>query len=218
MNEPDDRIHNLLPSLPPLVTRLMAGIAAIDPARRAALDELAAITVRQLATRRKTDLTFICTHNSRRSHLAQVLAQTAAAFHGIGGIRCHSGGTEATACNLRSVAALRRAGFEVTDTTGGDNPVYEIRFAPDQPPLRAWSTVYNKDGNPTARYVAVMTCTHADDTCPIVHGAAERISLPFADPKESDDTPAEAATYDERLRQIGSQMFHLMATVKQKLV
>ena len=42
-------------------------------------------------------LNFICTHNSRRSHLAQVWAQTAAAYFDIQNISCYSGGTEATA-------------------------------------------------------------------------------------------------------------------------
>jgi len=215
MMEPQARI--LIPSLRPLLDELIAGIDAIDGERKAALDQLAAITARHLDDQDAADLTFICTHNSRRSHLSQVLAQTAAACHGLDGVRCYSGGTEATACNPRTVDAFKRAGFEIADTTGGDNPVYEIRFATNRPPLRAWSKVYNRDGNPTEGYIAVMTCTHADENCPVVIGAADRFSLPFVDPKEADDTPAEAATYDERLRQIGSQMFYLMAAVKQSL-
>jgi arsenate reductase (thioredoxin) len=204
----------LIPSLHPLVAELIDGISDISAERNARLEELADITARHLSVQQSADLTFICTHNSRRSHLSQILAQTAAAYHGIAGVACHSGGTEATACNPRSVAAFRRAGFEVANTTEGDNPVYEIRISVNEPPLRAWSKVYNEDGNPTAGYIGVMTCTHADENCPIVHGAAERFSLPFVDPKEADDTPAESATYDERLRQIGSEMFLFMAAVK----
>lgn len=207
----------LIPSLRPLATDLIAGIAEIPEDRRKDLEELAAITARHLAADRAADLTFICTHNSRRSHLSQVLAQTAAYYYGVTGIHCHSGGTEATACNPRTIEAFKRAGFEVADTTGGNNPVYEIRIANNEEPLRAWSKVYNQDGNPTAGYVGVMTCTHADENCPIVVGAADRFSLPFVDPKEADDTPAEAATYDERLHQIGSEMFHFIAAVKDKL-
>ncbi|MGB0581333.1 MAG: protein-tyrosine-phosphatase [Limisphaerales bacterium] len=169
---------------------------------------------RHLAEAGRARLTFICTHNSRRSHLSQVLAQTAAAFHGVEDLECFSGGTEATACNPRTVDAFKRAGFDVTDTSGGENPIYEIRFAADGA-LRAWSKVYNQDGNPESDYIGVMTCTHADENCPIVQGASERFSLPFVDPKEADDTPAEAATYDECLRQIGSEMFFLMETVSE---
>ena len=42
-------------------------------------------------------LNFICTHNSRRSHLSQVWAQALAHHVGINTINCYSGGTEATA-------------------------------------------------------------------------------------------------------------------------
>jgi arsenate reductase len=42
-------------------------------------------------------LNFICTHNSRRSHLSQIWAQTMAFHFGIKNVFCYSGGTEATA-------------------------------------------------------------------------------------------------------------------------
>lgn len=206
----------LLPSVRSLATELSAGSTGIPLQRRNELRSLAAIVGEHLAREDRARLTFICTHNSRRSHLSQVLAQLAAAFHGVNDVECFSGGTEATACNPRTIAAFERAGFEVTDTSGGENPIYEIRFAKDAM-IRAWSKVYNEDGNPESGYIGVMTCTHADENCSIVHGASERFSLPFVDPKEADDTPEEAATYDERLRQIGSQMFFLMEAVSEQI-
>ena len=42
-------------------------------------------------------LNFICTHNSRRSHLSQVWAQTMASYFNLKNVFCYSGGTEATA-------------------------------------------------------------------------------------------------------------------------
>jgi arsenate reductase len=39
------------------------------------------------------------------------------------------------------------------------------------------------------------------------------VAIPFVDPKVSDNTPAEAATYDERCRQIAREMFFLMKQV-----
>ena len=56
-------------------------------------------------------LTFICTHNSRRSHLSQIWAALAADFYGIAGVETYSGGTEATAFAKAALAALRRVGF-----------------------------------------------------------------------------------------------------------
>lgn len=205
----------LLQKLAPLADQLAS--TPVAPDRQGPLDELATLIADEYRRTRSAPLTFICTHNSRRSHLSQVMAKTAAAFYGLDGIAGYSGGTEATACNERTVAAFRRAGFDVTDTTGGDNPIYEISYSADAPPIRAWSKVYNQDDNPDSGYIAVMTCTHADENCPIVLGAARRFSLPYRDPKEADDTPEEAATYDARLHEIGAEMFELMKQVKAKV-
>ena len=57
---------------------------------------------------RPARLTFVCTHNSRRSLLCQTFGSAAAAYFGIHGVETFSGGTEATAFNSRAVAALRR--------------------------------------------------------------------------------------------------------------
>lgn len=200
---------NLLPLAEELTTR------SVHPERLAPLTRLAALIVAESSVQQTVPLTFICTHNSRRSHLCQVLAATAAAYYGVEGLLCCSGGTEATACNERTVAAFQRAGFEVTNVSGGTNPIYEITCSTGTPPIRAWSKVYNEDGNPDSGYIAIMTCTHADQHCPLAHGSSQRFSLPYRDPKEADDTPDEAATYDARLREIGTEMFHLMRLVKE---
>ena len=52
------------------------------------------------------NIIFICTHNSRRSHIAQVWAQTAASYFNISNVYAYSGGTEATAFNPRAVASV----------------------------------------------------------------------------------------------------------------
>ncbi len=51
-----------------------------------------------------------------------------------------------------------------------------------------------------------MTCTHADENCPFIHGAEKRISLPYEDPKAYDNTADEAKMYDERSIQIATEM------------
>jgi hypothetical protein len=55
-----------------------------------------------------------------------------------------------------------------------------------------------------------MTCSSADKGCPLVYGSDARFSVPYVDPKVSDGTPEEAATYDARLRQIGTEMLYVM--------
>jgi hypothetical protein len=160
-----------------------------------------------------TDLVFICTHNSRRSHMAQIWAQVAAAWYGVDGVTTYSGGTEATAFNPRAVAALARAGLEIEVVEPGDNPVYEVRYAESTPPIRAFSKVYSDPPNPTSDFCAVMTCSDADEACPLVLGADERITITYVDPKVSDGSDREATTYDERCAEIGREMLYAMSRV-----
>jgi arsenate reductase len=160
-------------------------------------------------------LTFICTHNSRRSHLSQIWAQVASVWYDIPGITTYSGGTESTACNPRTVRALRRAGFSVVDSTPeSKNPHYLIQFSEQLAPLTAFSKVYDSEGNPSKDFLAIMTCSHADKNCPIVRGARKRFAIPYTDPKVSDNTPQEDHTYDARLRQIAREMLFLMSQAK----
>ncbi len=190
-----------------------ADFAALPPERRAVLDALAAFIRQEHAAGRPAHLTFICTHNSRRSVFGQLWAQAAAQYYGVGPVACFSGGTEATACNPRTVAALERAGVSAQRITGGDNPVYLLQYAAGVPPLAAFSKVYDQPPNPRSGFAAVMTCAQAEAECPFVPGAARRFSLPFDDPKAADGTPGEADVYDARCRQIAREMLYVFSTV-----
>ena len=121
-------------------------------------------------------LTFICTHNSRRSQLAQVWAQTAAAYYRVPKVLAYSGGTESTAFHARAVSALRRVGFRVEKTGERGNPLYKVYYSDRRPPVEAFSKLYSLPPNPSRDFCAVLTCADADASCPVVHGAARRIS------------------------------------------
>lgn len=155
-------------------------------------------------------LTFICTHNSRRSTLSQIWAAVFAHYYGIDQVETFSGGTEATAFNPRAVAAIERAGFVVKNKEG-ENPHYSVYFSDDAKPLECFSKTYDDPFNPQKDFVAVMTCSDADQNCPFIPGASKRISLPYRDPKESDGTPQESDVYDERCRQIAMEMAYVMS-------
>lgn len=205
---PMDR--TLLPELHRYVDEhVLPAMAAIPAERREGLDMLADFVKERAASGANAELTFICTHNSRRSHLSQLWAATAAWYYALDHVRTHSGGTEATAFNPRAVAAVERAGFHVVKPSG-KNPRYEVGFTTDRNPEVCWSKVYNNPANPRKDFCAVMTCSEADENCPIVFGALDRISLPYIDPKEADGTPEEAARYDERCLQIAAELFYVM--------
>lgn len=185
----------------------------IGEERKALLTRLANYIGQKAEDGQTAHLNFICTHNSRRSQLAQLWAATGAAFFGLTNINTYSGGTEATAFNPRAVAAAKRAGFGV-DNPGGENPRYEVSFSPEVPPLVLFSKVFDDAVNPTEGFAAVMTCSDADENCPFIPGAELRLPLTYDDPKEADDTPEEAARYDERLRQIGRELLFALSLIQ----
>jgi len=201
----------LFPELDAYIAESVAQFDQIPEARKQALKKLALFVRTRVRAGESPQLTFICTHNSRRSHMSQLWAQVAAAYYGVPNVRTYSGGTEATAFNPRAVAALQRAGFRIDQPSATDNPVYEVRYGTAQPALPAFSKVYNHAPNPAQGFAAVMTCSQADKNCPVVDGATLRVAIPYDDPKAADGTAQESATYDDRCRQISREMLYLFS-------
>jgi arsenate reductase len=160
-------------------------------------------------------LNFICTHNSRRSHLSQVWAQTASAYFHIKNIFCYSGGTEATAMFPMVAETLTRQGFQIKNIANGNNPIYTIKYSENEHPIIGFSKTYDDDFNPQSEFVAVMTCSQADGGCPFIAGAEKRIPITFEDPKAFDNTPQQAEKYEERSVQIATEMFYVFSQIKQ---
>lgn len=181
--------------------------------RKAELEELALYVRKRQSGKEKSDLTFICTHNSRRSHLSQIWAQTASAWYGVANVECWSGGTEATAFNPRAVKAIEDAGFIVEKKGREENPHYLVTYSEDFEPCICFSKTYDDPFNPLDNYCAIMTCSSADEACPIVHGAEERIAIRYDDPKGFDGTEQEEEKYAERCRQIAREMLYAFSRV-----
>jgi arsenate reductase len=205
----------MLPQLAQYTKALSAGFDAIPQDRKQQLEKLALFVRSKVSAGEKAKLVFICTHNSRRSHMSQLFATVAAANYGIEGVETYSGGVESTAFNPRAVAALERAGFKL-ENPGGENPHYKVTYAKNRPPVEAFSKKYDDAFNPHEGFVAVMTCSQADKNCPSIQGSALRVAVPYEDPKVSDGTPEEAATYDRRAKQIATEMFYLFSRVDAK--
>ncbi len=204
------------PALADTLQALLQEEGQIDEERRRRLDRLAAYIADHRRNGHPVNLTFICTHNSRRSHIGQIWAATAAAWFGLDSVRNFSGGTEATAFNPRAVAALERVGFRI-ENPGGENPHYLVRFSDEHPPQEVFSKVYGDSLNPVRDFAAIMTCSEADANCPFIPGADLRLPLTYEDPKEADGTPEEQARYDERVRQIGREILYAMQQARQLL-
>lgn len=160
------------------------------------------------------NLNFICTHNSRRSHLAQVWAQVASAYFNIPNVHCYSGGTEETALFPKVAETLIHQGFTIFKITETDNPVYAIKYSDNALPIIGFSKKYDSPFNPASAFVAIMTCSQADGGCPFIAGAEKRIPITFEDPKISDGSPEQSQIYAERSLQIATEMFYVFSMIK----
>jgi len=159
-------------------------------------------------------LNLICTHNSRRSHLSQVWAQTAATYYNIKNVFCYSGGTEATALFPMAAQTLAQQGFQIKTIAEGNNPIYAIKYSENAHPIIGFSKTFDSDFNPQSEFAAIMTCSQADGGCPFIAGAEKRIAITFEDPKAFDNTPQQAEKYEERSIQIGTELFYVFSQIQ----
>jgi len=187
----------------------------VSEERKAILQPLVDYIQNKVNNKLDIRLNLICTHNSRRSHLSQVWAQTAAANYNIQNVSCYSGGTEATALFPMAAQTLQKSGFKVKTISEGKNPVYSIKFASNEQPIIGFSKTYDDDFNPESEFAAIMTCSQADGGCPVIVGAEKRIPITYDDPKVSDGTPEQKDIYLKRSLQIGTEMFYVFSQIKQ---
>lgn len=187
---------------------------SITAERKIILQPLVDYIQTKAAKQQEIRLNLICTHNSRRSHLSQVWAQTAAAYYDIKNVFCYSGGTEATVMFPMVSKTLAKQGFEIKTIAEGSNPVYSIKYAANEHPVIGFSKTYDDSFNPQDEFAAIMTCSQADSGCPFIAGAEKRIPITFEDPKAFDSTPQQAEKYEERSLQIAAEMFYVFSQIK----
>ena len=158
-------------------------------------------------------LNFICTHNSRRSHLSQIWAQTMAFHFGIQNVFCYSGGTEATAMFPKVGETLTNQGFAIQKLSEESNPVYAVKFDQNEQAVICFSKKFDDDFNPTSEFAAIMTCSSADEGCPFIAGAAVRLPIRYDDPKAFDGTDLMNAKYEERSLEIAAEMYYVFSNI-----
>lgn len=197
-------IENLIKELNP---------QTISDERKAVLQPLTVFIQSKVSNNQEIRINFICTHNSRRSHLSQVWAQTMANYFNIKNVFCYSGGTEATALFPMAAETLKNSGFQIKTISEGNNPVYSIKYANNEHPIIGFSKKLDDDFNPKSEFAAIMTCDSANEACPFVPGAEKRIPITFEDPKAFDNTPQQAEKYYERSIQIATELFYVFSQI-----
>ncbi|MEP2688927.1 low molecular weight phosphatase family protein [Maribacter dokdonensis] len=201
----------MLPEIAQLISSLSTD--SITEERKEVLQPLIDFIQQKTTANSAIRINFICTHNSRRSHLSQVWAQTMATYFNIKNVNCYSGGTEATALFPMVAETLKNQGFQIQKLSETSNPVYAIKFSENEHPVIGFSKSYEDPFNPTSEFAAVMTCSQADGGCPFIAGAEKRVPITFEDPKAFDNTPQQAEKYAERSIQIATELFYIFSQI-----
>ncbi|APG65749.1 protein-tyrosine-phosphatase [Tenacibaculum todarodis] len=206
-------------TLTTLFSEIASTIKGLDPQtiseeRKQVLQPLVDFIQAKVDNKQEIRINFICTHNSRRSHLSQVWAQTMANYFNVKNVFCYSGGTEETALFPVVAKTLQNSGFQITTLSEGKNPVYSIKFSENEHPIIGFSKKLDSDFNPKSKFAAIMTCSQADGGCPFIAGAETRIPITFEDPKAFDNTPQQAEKYNERSLQIATELLYVFSLIK----
>jgi protein-tyrosine-phosphatase len=204
-------------SLFPALEAFFEKIKAEKPTEehRAEREQIARYIASEVSAGRTAQLIFICTHNSRRSQLAEFWT-SALSFRMDLPLAAFSGGTSVTALYPAVAESLGRTGVSVKEDSG-ENPVFKFSYAEGKEPSEQFSKTFDDKRNPQKQFAAVMLCSDAEKNCPFVPGASARFSLPFDDPKISDGTETEKQTYDNTSLSIAAEICDILKSAKTKL-
>ncbi|MFY0643746.1 MAG: protein-tyrosine-phosphatase [Bacteroidia bacterium] len=191
----------LNPSLLQTISELESELDLIDVARKLELEKLAS----NLRVTGLQKLIFVCTHNSRRSQLAEIWVNQLSQIWQMD-LQAFSAGSESTAFNNRMVKALRDTGFNIGLVEDGDNPIYQL----NELSHLYYSKSIGHEQLPKEEFAAVMVCSDADKNCPIIPGVDHRVAIKYEDPKAFDGTELETKAYADKVREIGREMIFLL--------
>lgn len=188
----------------------------ISEERKKILNSLVEYIQQKAKDKEEIRLNFICTHNSRRSHLSQIWAQTMAIHFDIKNVICYSGGTEATAMFPKVAETLTNQGFQIQKLSETENPVYAVKYDDDSHPIICFSKTYDDVFNPSSKFAAIMTCSSADQGCPFIAGAEKRIAVKYEEPKTFDGTDLMNEKYAEKSLEISTEMHYVFSQINLK--
>ncbi len=160
-----------------------------------------------------SNIIFICTHNSRRSQLAQCWGYASSQYYDLKNINVFSGGTEVTSFNINALNAMKHSGFTI-DQEDSKKKFCVIKVSEKDKGQKCYSKKYDSKDNPVKNFISIMTCIEADGLCPVLYGSDLKVSIPYKDPKTSDGTKDEFETYRKVCFEIAQELFYVMKKVK----
>ncbi len=207
----------LLPEVVHYAEELTTNWSSVADHRLNVLASIADFLVEQLKAVRTSQLVFACVHNARRSIFGQVWSQVAACLHDVRQFSSYSAGAEATSVHPETVAALQRAGLQITKTVEAANPIYNAVFSRHAPALLLYSKAAKTASLPKGRFGVVLVCEPDAAQCPFIPQAFKQFHLPYDDPGQADNTDLCATTYDRICRQVAAEMMWLFHSVKKQM-
>ena len=177
------------------------------------LNEIVNYVYKTRSEKKIPKLNFICTHNSRRSQFCQFWATFFSNYYNI---KCevYSGGTVKTEVYKSVLNNIRDYSFNISFKQC-NNPIYSIKFK-NQNLGNYFSKLYYDFENPKNEFAAIMTCSDAENNCPLVEGSEIKFSLPYEDPKKYDKSKIEKTEYKKTSEKIASEMNYLFSEIKIK--
>ena len=196
------------------VQKVILDIDKIPDKRKKLLSDIVDYIKQCCLNENRANIIFICTHNSRRSQLAQCWSIASYQYYKLKNIKFFSGGLEITSFNLNALNALKRSGF-IIDQKGQKEQIYLLKTSKNSGGQKFFSKMYDYKSNPKRKFLAIMTCSDADKKCPVVRGADKRTFLPYQDPRISDGSGLEKSAYDQSCYIIAQEMFYIMKKARE---
>ncbi len=151
---------------------------------------------------------FICTHNSRRSQLAEIWSHTFS-FIFKKQNKIFSAGTSKEEFNIRAVNVLKKVGFKIKE----DAKKYILNFSENYNSIHMYSKHIN-ELDLKNNFITIMTCADSDENCPYIPNTLARILLSYEDPKSYDNTKQEITKYIATSNKIALELFYLFKNLK----
>ena len=196
------------------IQKVILDIDKVPNKRKKLLSDIADYIKQSCLNENMANIIFICTHNSRRSQLAQCWSIASYQYYKLKNIKFFSGGMEITSFNLKALNALKRSGF-IIDQKGQKEHVYLLKTSKNSAGKKFFSKMYDSMSNPKRKFLSIITCSDADKKCPVVKGADKKIFLPYEDPRISDGLDLEESVYDQSCYIIAQEMFYIMKKVRE---
>lgn len=202
----------MYPKLKSLCEEIAKQTETISAERKQKLYELFEVLKREIEFQKPVNLVFVCTHNSRRSHFAQIWWETLHYYLKLNFFETFSAGTEVTRIHQNTLQTLALQGFQLKELTKTENPSIEVALS-DEKKTICFSKLI-QDASIKTPYIAIMTCGHAEENCPYIPEAKQRFALTYSDPKKSDGTPEQDSVYEERSLTIATEAFYVLSRLK----